>query len=287
MRIADDRGFRHFRVGDERALDFGRAHPVTGHIDDVVDAPGDPVVAVRVAARAVAGEVLAGIGGEICVHEASVVAEHGARLTRPGVGDDQVALARAFLNLALGVDDLRNDAKEGSCRRPGFELGRSGQWGNENAAGLGLPPGVDDRAAAIADDAVIPFPGFRIDGLADRTQKTKRGAARFLHRLLARAHQRPDGGRRGIEGVDLVLVDDLPEPAHRRIVGNALEHERRRAVGQRPVENVAVAGHPADIGRAPIDVAIMIVEDILMGHRDVDEIASGRVQNALRRARRT
>ena len=191
------------------------------------------------------------------------------------------------LNFALGVDDLRNDAKEGPCRRPGFELDGAGQRGNENAAGLGLPPGVDDRAAAIADDAVIPFPRLRIDRLADRTQKTKRRAARFLHRLLARAHQRADGGRRGVEDVDLVLVDDLPEPAYRRIVGNALEHEGRRAVGQRPIEDVAVTGHPADVGRAPIDVAIVIVEDILMGHRDVDEIASGGVQNALRRARRT
>src|SRR6202034_4216922 len=107
-----------------------RAHPMAGHVDDVVDPSGDPIIALRVAARAIAGEVLARIGGEVGVHEASMIAEDRARLTRPGVGDDQVSLARAFLNFALGIDDLRNDAKEGSCRGPGLELSRPGQWGN-------------------------------------------------------------------------------------------------------------------------------------------------------------
>ncbi len=59
VRVADDRGLGDLRVGDERALDLGRAHAVAGDVDDVVDAAGDPVVAVGVAAAAVAGEVLA------------------------------------------------------------------------------------------------------------------------------------------------------------------------------------------------------------------------------------
>ena len=59
VRIADDGGFRHLRMRDQRALDFGRAHAVARHVDDVVDAAGDPVIAVRVAAAAVAGEILA------------------------------------------------------------------------------------------------------------------------------------------------------------------------------------------------------------------------------------
>ena len=170
VRIADDRGFRHVRVSDEGALDFRRSHPVSCDVDDVVDAPGDPVIAVPIATRAVAGEVLAGISSEVGAHEASVVAEDCARLTRPGVGDDQVSLARAFLNVARSIDDLGNDAKERLRRRPGLELGRPGQRRDEDAAGLGLPPGVDDRAAIIPDNPVIPFPGLRIDRFADRTQ---------------------------------------------------------------------------------------------------------------------
>jgi hypothetical protein len=38
-----------------------------------------------------------------------------------------------------------------------------------------------------------------------------------------------------------VLVDDFPEPAHRRIVRDALEHQSRRPVGEWSVENIAVA----------------------------------------------
>ena len=57
VRIADDGGLRHLVVGDQRRFDLGRAHAVAGDVDDVVDAAGDPVVAVLVAAAAVAGEV--------------------------------------------------------------------------------------------------------------------------------------------------------------------------------------------------------------------------------------
>src|ERR1043166_6686321 len=84
-------------------------------------------------------------------------------------------------------------------------------------------------------------------------------------------------GRRGIEDVDLVLVDDVPESGIVGIVGHALEHQRGRAVGERAVENVAVAGDPADVGGAPVDVAVVIVEDVLMRHGRIDEIAAGGV----------
>ena len=72
----------------------------------------------------------------------------------------------------------------------------------------------------------------------------------------------------------------------RGVVGHALEHQRGGAVGERPVDDVAVAGDPADIGGAPVDVAVMVVEDILVRHRGIDEIAAGGVQHALRLAGR-
>jgi acyl-CoA synthetase (AMP-forming)/AMP-acid ligase II len=42
-----------------------------------------------------------------------------------------------------------------------------------------------------------------------------------------------------------------------------------------------VAGDPADIGGAPEDVAVVVVEDVLMGHRGIDEVAAGGVHDAL------
>src|SRR5690606_34682952 len=115
--------------------------------DHVVDAAGDPVVAIGVAAAAVTGEVLVRIGREIGLLEALVVAIDRAHLAGPAVGDDEVALAGAFQNLALGIDDFRLHAEEGAGGRAGLEPGRAGQRRDQDAAGLGLPPGVDDRAA--------------------------------------------------------------------------------------------------------------------------------------------
>ena len=176
--------------------------------------------------------------------------------------------------------------KNGVVAEPGFSARRAGQRRDQNAAGLGLPPGVDDRAAVIADDAIIPFPGFGIDRLADRAEQPQRGARGLLHRLVAGLHQRADRGRRGVEDIDLVLVDDLPESRHRRIIRHAFEHQRGGAVGERSIDDVAVAGDPADVGGAPINVAVVIVEDVLMRHRRVDQIAGGGVQHALRLAGR-
>src|SRR3546814_2191776 len=55
---------------------------------------------------------LAGIGGEIGLDEALVVAIDRAHLPRPGIGDAQIALGRAFEMLALGIDDDRARSEE-------------------------------------------------------------------------------------------------------------------------------------------------------------------------------
>ena len=128
---------------------------------------------------------------------------------------------------------------------------------------------------------MIPLPGFRIDRLADRAKQPQRRARGLFHRRIAGLHQRADRGWRGVEDVDLVLVDHVPEP---RIIGrirHAFEHQRGRAVRQRPVDNVAVAGDPADVGGAPEDITIVIVEHVLMGHRCEHQIAARSVQHAL------
>ncbi len=84
-----------------------------------------------------------------------------------------------------------------------------------------------------------------------------------------------------------MLVDHLPEARHRRIVRHAFEHQRGGAVGERPVDDVAVSGHPADVGGAPVDVAVVIVEHVLVRHCGVERIAAGGVQHAFGLARRS
>src|SRR5690606_6574603 len=182
------------------------AHAVARDIDHVVDAAGDPVVSVLVSARAVARAVLAGELAEIGLEEPRVVAIDGAHLARPGVGDDQRAFAGAFERFAGGrIDDLRLHPEHREAGAAGLERVRAGHRGDHVPAGLGLPPGVDDRAAAIADHAVVPFPGFRIDRLAHAAEQAQALAAGLLHPLVTLAHQRAQRGGGGVEDFDPVL----------------------------------------------------------------------------------
>ena len=83
----------------------------------------------------------------------------------------------------------------------------------------------------------------------------------------APAHEGADGGRRGVEDRDAVALDDLPEAILLRPVGRAFVHHDGRAVGERAVDDVAVAGDPADVGGAPVDVLVLEVEDPLASWR--------------------
>jgi hypothetical protein len=53
MRSPDDCGLGDEWVGNQRAFDLGSADAVPGHIDDVVDPAGDPVIVVSIPAAAV------------------------------------------------------------------------------------------------------------------------------------------------------------------------------------------------------------------------------------------
>ena len=55
--LADHGRLGDVLVRDDRRLDLGGREPVAGDVDDVVDAPDHPDVAVLVAARRVADEV--------------------------------------------------------------------------------------------------------------------------------------------------------------------------------------------------------------------------------------
>ena len=252
---------------------------MAGNVDHVVDAAGDPVVAVFIAAAAVAGEVLARVGLEIGVDETLMIAEHCAHLARPDVGDAQISGARALEYLAFASTISGLHAEERQRRRAGLLLDRAGQRRDQDAAGLGLPPRIDDRATAIADDAVIPLPRFRIDRLADGAEQPQRFTRRLLHRLFAPPHQRADRGRRGVEDVDLVLVDDFPEARHARVVRHAFEHQLSSRRWRAARRRCTVAGDPTDVRGAPVDVAIVIVEHVLVGDRRIDQVAAGGRRN--------
>ena len=284
--IADDRRLGDLGVQHQGAFDLGGAHPVARDVDDIVDPAGDPVIAVVVALAAVAGEVLALVGAEIGLHEAVVIAVDGARLAGPAVRDAQIALGRAVQNVAIAIDQLRADAEERHAGAARLHVMRAGQGGDHAAAGFGLPPGVDHRAAALADDVEIPAPGLGIDRLADRAEQAQR-CTHGSSPVIALAHQRADRGGGGVEDVDLVLVHHVPEAAVIGVVGHAFEHHGGRAVEQRAVDHIAVPGDPADIGGAPEHLARLVIEDVVEGRRRPHAIAAGGVEHALGLAGRT
>src|SRR5262249_49189397 len=162
--------------------------------------------------------------------EALVIAVDRAHLSRPRVDDAEIATRGAALNLAFGVDDFRLHAEERARCGSWLELGCAGQWRDEDAAGFGLPPRIGKRTAIVADDVVVPLPGFGIDRFADGAEQAQRLARRLFHRIIATLHQRADRGRCCVDNVDLVFVANLPETGAGGIIRYAFEHHRNGAV---------------------------------------------------------
>ena len=159
---------------------------------------------------------------------------------------------------------------------PGFIGCRRGQGAAEEAAVLGLPPGVDDGRLALADLGVIPAPDLGLDRLAHRGHVLE--AVVVLLRLLrADLAQHPDRGGRGVEDVHPELLRDPPRPPAVGVVGHALVDHRRGAERQRAVDDVGVAGDPADVGHAPVHVVRVDVLVVLRRPGHVRQVAAGAV----------
>ncbi|CCJ99693.1 hypothetical protein BN130_2403 [Cronobacter malonaticus 507] len=211
-----------------------------------------------------------------------MIAKQRTRLAWPGVGNDQVAFRRALLQIAFVIHQRWLHAEERTRGGTGFEFGRAWQRRNHEAAGFGLPPGVDHRAFFIADFLPVPLPRFRVNRLADGTENAQRRTVSPVDSLVAFRHQRANGRRRGIENIHLVLIHHLRHTVGGGPVRHAFKHQRGGAAGERPVEQIAVASHPAHIGGAPVDIARMVVKGVEECGRCVNQIAAGSMQHAFR-----
>ena len=168
-----------FWCDDDRRLDLGGREPVAGDVDHVVDAADDPEVAVLVLARGVADEVgLLAELREVGLDEAVVVLVERAQHRRPRPREHEQALAVVDRLAVALVDDLGRDPRERPRRRARLGRGDPRQRRDHDRAGLGLPPGVDDRAALAADHLVVPEPRLRVDRLADRAEQPQLGRGR-------------------------------------------------------------------------------------------------------------
>ena len=115
---------------------------------------------------------------------------------------------------------------------------------------------------------------------------TRERKKRVVDVVVAEAAQQADGRGRGVELRDLVLLHGLPVARRRRVHGRRLEHRRRHAVREGPVDDVRVARDPADVRHAREAVVLVDVEHVLHRQRRAEEVPARRVHHALRLARR-
>ena len=111
------------------------------------------------------------VGGKIGLLAALVVSIGGSDHGWPREIDAKVALYRvAVEHLAFCIHNAELDAGQwqGSVSRFGGSDAR--ERGDHNAACFCLPPGINNRAFALADVVVVPMPGFLIDGFAYRAE---------------------------------------------------------------------------------------------------------------------
>ena len=182
--------------------------------------------------------------------------------------------------LAVFVEDLGVDAERHRAAAARLHGVQGGQPGAQEAAGLGLPPGVDDDRLALADGLVVPAPDLGLDRLADRGHVLE--VVVVLGRLV-RAHlaQHPDRGGGGVEDVHPEPLGDPPGAAGVRVVRRALVDHAGGAERERAVDDVGVAGDPADVGHAPVRVVRVDVLVVLGRAGHVGQVPAGGVLAAL------
>ena len=256
---------------------------MAGDEHDVVDPTEQPEVAVVVALGAVAREVLA--------VEARPVGVAVALAGRPrcrAASTATAATTRGSRRRGCRPACPRRRRCSPRCRAagtsrcPGFNVVAPG-----SALIMIAPVSVCHHVSTTGHRsppivAVVPDPRLGIDRFADGADQPQRRQVVRGGKVVAPLHERSDRGRRGVEDRHLVLLDDRPEPILARVVGRALVEHRRGAVRERAVDDVRVAGDPADVGGAPVDVGVGLqVEDVLVRVRDLREVAAGRVHDAL------
>ena len=95
----------------------------------------------------------------------------------------------------------------------------------------------------------------------------------------APTHERANRRGRGIEDVHAIFVNDGPEAVAVRIIRRALIHQRSRAIRQRTIHDIGMAGDPADIRGAPVDIFFLDIENVAVRRGDAHQISGGSVHD--------
>src|SRR4029079_17113145 len=104
----------------------------------------------------------------------------------------------------------------------------------------------------------------------------------FQRPLFAPLDERTDRGWRGVEDVDAVSLDHLPEAIGLRPVGRAFIHQNRCAVREWTINDVTVTRNPADVGSTPVKILVFDIEDPLRREMGLQQVTGGRVEDSFR-----
>ncbi|KAF5036627.1 hypothetical protein DSECCO2_573070 [anaerobic digester metagenome] len=252
-----------------------------GDDDQVVGPPDDHDVAVLILHREVACGVTPGDGLPVGA-VALVVPVDRPEHRGPGFPDDQEPAGPRRDRGARSVDDVHDGARDRFPGKPGLHW-FADHRGHHVHPGLGLPPGIHDRAPVSADGVVVPLERLGVERLADGAEHAQRREIVLRRPLVTVAHEHPDGGRGGVEDRHPEVLDQPPVGAGVRVVRRPLGDDDGRADGERAVDDITVAGDPAGVGGAPEDVVLLDVEDALRRVVGPDHVASARVHDPLRR----
>ena len=254
--LADHRRLGDVGVGDDRRLDLGGREPVAGDVDDVVDPPDHPEVAVGVRAGGVADQVaLLAEAREVGLDEALVLLVEAAQHRGPGALQDQQALAFGDrLAVATRRPPAASTPGNGVVAEPGLVSVIPG-----SGVIMIAPVSVCHQVSTIGQRSppiTLWYQSQAFGLIGSPTEPSRRSEERSNLRgdLGAPLDEGADRGRRGVEDRRLVALDQLPPDPLVRVVRRPLPHHAGRPVGERAVDDVGVAGDPADVGGAPVDV---------------------------------
>ena len=166
------------------------------------------------------------------------------------------------------VNNSRADPWNRHLRRSRLGMRHPRQRADHDGTGFCLPPGVDDRATVASDDLAVPHPRFWIDWFANRTEHAKAAEVEPVWNAAAELHECANRGGSGVENGHAVFLNDFPPAARVRAVGCALVDNLGRAVGKRAICHIGVAGDPANVGCAPVNIGFGVkVEHITVSER--------------------
>eukprot|EP00618_Florenciella_parvula_P002683 CAMPEP_0119520488 /NCGR_PEP_ID=MMETSP1344-20130328/36492_1 /TAXON_ID=236787 /ORGANISM="Florenciella parvula, Strain CCMP2471" /LENGTH=303 /DNA_ID=CAMNT_0007558381 /DNA_START=28 /DNA_END=939 /DNA_ORIENTATION=+ len=186
---ANARGLGGGRVQHHRALDLSGANVVARHDHNVICPPRNGEVAVLVAPRVVTSKVVAR-EAKVSLFEPVLVAPDRAQCRGPRALDRQKALGLAIELSAAGIEKHGIATEKRRLGGAWFLNGVLGRNARDHVrASLRLPPCVNHRTFAVANNFVVPPPCLRVDGLAHGTQEPQAVARRLRHVGIARPHE--------------------------------------------------------------------------------------------------